>query len=463
MNSVLVWLSGHDPRVVAGRADAAEQHELAAMGVPVLFAAMVAGVCWAVAGHALLPAATQPWGTVAAGMFGLGVVLGVDRLFLHIADAFEVRWYAAVAFGVVRFGLTAIMSSVTAQALMPVLLKDELALHTLRMVERDDLQRHQALAVRYGVDDKAHAQQVAAQALTLAQAASREPPPEAVRRQLAAANQCVATHHRNLAMAPPDDSSAQSRAAQAKLQSEAQRCHFLAREAQAARSAHEMRMKTWLAEADQALQQARKTAADAQWQRDQRAQAALEAQSAATTPTSATVLADLLRHDAGARTKWLGITVLLLVLEALPLVLKSLRGRSSVGARLVLARRARLASDQAAYERTLMRSTTEARLAAAAQDGLDEALGSPALRHHFRDQAVTTLRAAGPIEALLEFSRKMDAGEQEICRHLATHPSHHAVASGWARAVRQAAEVMAAAAPLRAAPRDGGAGLSRVA
>lgn len=463
MRGLFVWMTGHDPRVVATTADPAEQHELAAMGVPVLFAALVAAASWAVAGSALLPASAQPWGAALVALLGMGLVLGMDRVFLYVVDAYQVRRFPSIAFGIVRFGLTILMSSVTAQALMPVLLKDELALHALKMVERDDLERHSALAQRYGLDDKARQEEAAAAALTLAQNQAKQPLPPELQRQLAAANQCVVAHRKRVAEAPASDGSDARAQLQQRLQDEGQRCQGLLREARAARSAHEAKAQARLAAADQALNEARSSAAEARQQRDERAEAALKAQASATTPNSATVLADLLRNDAGAFLKWLGITALLLVLEAMPLILKSLRGRSAVGARLVLTREARLAAERATLEKSLMEADTEARLAAAARVGLDDALDSAELQQHFRSQALSTLRAAGPLDAVVRLSRKMQEGEQEVRRHMAAYPSHHAVATGWTQAVRQAAEIITGGAYPPAAKAGSSVGLSRVA
>jgi len=262
--------------------------------------------------------------------------------------------------------------------------------------------------------------------LTRARTAAKQPLPATLQRQLAAA-QCLVEQRKKAAAAPADDGSEAFRVTRQRLRAQEQRHQALLHAAQAARRAREDQPWQRIAEADRSLVEAREAASEAQRQRDERAEEALRAQAVATSPSSATVLADLISNDVGARTKWIGITARLLTLEGMPLILKALRGRSVVGARLVLSRRSKLANEDAACERSRLQAVTETQLAAAPHVELDEALASADLHLHFKEQALTTLRAAAPIEPMIRQTRKMEAGELAVRRHLAAYPSPRSV------------------------------------
>lgn len=442
MRSVLIWLTGHNPKVVGSLASASEEHDLAVMGVPVLFSAAVAGMCWAVAGYSLLPAWSHPWSCAVAGLMGVGLVIALDRVFLYAADTQEMHWQALAGFAILRVAVTLILSSLTAQAVMPILLNDELAQHRLRMIERDDQARHSELTKRLGVEEKELHRKVAADEFMRAQVAAKEPAPGGIRGKLLESSQCQEELRRNITAALGDDGTRDSREIPEGLRSLELRCQRLNADAQAALAAHRIAVKARLENAEQALRQAQLSASGAQRQRDQRVQEAFEAQSAATTETSATVLADLLRHDVGALVKWLVVTGLLLSLEVMPLLMKALRGRSAIGERMVRARAARFAGEEAHHEQVLMHSETLKLLAEAAKMGTEDALKGTRLRQHFEDLAADMLLAAAPVDSVLELSRKLGAAEKELTGHLADYPSHHALVEVLAKAVVQAANAL---------------------
>jgi aspartyl/asparaginyl-tRNA synthetase len=87
----------------------------------------------------------------------------------------------------------------------------------------------------------------------------------------------------------------------------------------------------------------------------------------------------------------------------------------------------KLANEDAACERSRLQAVTETQLAAAPHVELDEALASADLHLHFKEQALTTLRAAAPIEPMIRQTRKMEAGELAVRRHLAAYPSPRSV------------------------------------
>ncbi|MCK1471180.1 MULTISPECIES: DUF4407 domain-containing protein [unclassified Bradyrhizobium] len=149
----LMRLAGHDPATLDqhGRED---QTPIIHLGWTVLVGAFIAGVNWAIGGYVCAGGAVSPAaiGTaVIAGMLGSGLVVIIDRSAIYHIDTHAGRWWALLMLAVFRIALTCGISSITAHAVVPVLLKPELEWKSLQLIEEAERMRGPKLATRYNV------------------------------------------------------------------------------------------------------------------------------------------------------------------------------------------------------------------------------------------------------------------------------------------------------------------------
>jgi len=179
-------------------------------------------------------------------------------------------------------------------------------------------------------------------------------------------------------------------------------------------------------------------------ERERRVKQAREIETEALSTTSASVMADLLANDLGARIKWYGITALLVTIELLPLLLKSLRGRTLVGLRLMQERALRAKAIESEAELAGLQADTDTAQARVCRAGIAQAQESAQLMQYSTECAIAQMKAIALLKGPGVIAREIASRESQIQQHMHSHPSHTVVANAWADAIRQAALTLAA-------------------
>lgn len=334
MTRLLVSITGHQVEASTRFQDVAG---LSKIGLAICFASALAALQFGVAGWYLasnLDPSEQWISCIVMGLIGASVVLIIDRNFIYVADtSCHSNGHIAHLYLAVRIFLILVISSLSSQFTLPLLLKSELEIHVQDLRdERYDLSKER-YSNKYELSEKVRDERELSQKIAKIKATIAIPPPELVRQKLAY-EQCFREYKKKIngSIGPDvDDEEVANLYSREKIRCE----HF----EMAYKEGYKIHVAPKLAELAMNEANYRQLESDVQ-----QAKNAFESdlQKADLNNTqflnssSSDVLWSLIRHNPGARMKYLMITLVQLMLELMPLLLKSLLGRSPLGLEIAL-------------------------------------------------------------------------------------------------------------------------------
>jgi hypothetical protein len=446
--SPLVWLGGYRASTVA-RDDPEDVEPIAKIGAAVLFAAVIAMANWGVAGWVYLGGADPSVRLVVAvltAILGAAMVLVFDRGFIYFSDTSgsdgRIRRFA---YGLFRTLVVLAIGSITSQAIMPLMLADELNLEALRMSESKEGERLGRLIEQYQIKSKEEANQALAKDVErLEKARTQLPLP--IQQRLEAAKRCWDEYRKRTASLRKSGYS--QAAVRAKLSEKASLCNRNDEDATKERDAYLSQVRAQLTQAfDNKLAagaELAKATAHVQAKMDQAAQIETESLN----PRSSIVLWSLVSRDPGALAKWALISFLLLVCELSPLLHKLQAGQSNVGRRIFSTRRLRWMEITEQLAQREHQLTVFKAVNAASRQAVDDAIENAEVRAIFAQAFAAHIAAIAPTEAVTAMMRDLEARHVDVEDFMQRFPRYATlIAAAWTRAVRQTAAILAGGPP----------------
>lgn len=448
LERAFIWLGGYTPATL--EVDSRQDREpVSKLGATVLFAMVVAGINWAVGGWTYAESmgeAHRLWAAGATAFMGMFLVLVFDRGLIYVIDtAGQVARLRLLMFTVFRFVVVVAISSLTSQAVIPLLLGNELQVTALHMQEAAEKQRVNNLGQQFQVGNReTAAEQTSKEVARLAEAA--ETLPADIANRLASARQCwqnYSASRRSLVNSGMTPSEARER-----MRGKASACSQAEKSAKAAQATYLQRTREQLQQATDAqaaahdeLKTARSTVAD-------RVEAARKIETNNLTVHSSAVLWELLRTNPGAMGKWLLITAVLLVCELLPLLYKLQMGQTPPGRRIAIdnrLQRRRLEADMVQQENAL---SMQEEITWASHAGMKSAMEQPEVRQDFADCFANTLKALAPSEAVTSMMQDLKARGPDVVGFQRQYPQYATViGEAWRNAIAQTMNILMANAP----------------
>ena len=310
---------------------------LSKIGLSICFASLLAAIQFGIAGWYLsegLDTDSRYITAAVTALIGSLIVLIIDRNFIYAADTrADVGGKLTYFYLAIRVFLIVSISSLSSQFILPLLLKSELAIHVQDLKDERYDTAKQRYTNKYEVKDKLESEQgISSQISKLKTEIANIPP--ALVRQRSAAEQCRAEYKRkiNTSIGPDlDEEDIVNLYAKDKLQ-----CERLEANYKEAYRAYLQPKQAALEGKEEAYQVAKEDLSQAQTALKTDLHRADENNQTHLNIASADVMWSLIRTNPGARMKYLMITVVQLVLELMPLLLKSLLGRSALGIRIAM-------------------------------------------------------------------------------------------------------------------------------
>lgn len=448
LERIFIWLGGYTPDNL--EADSRQNREpVGKLGATVLFAMVVAGLNWAVGGWTYAEALSEPqryWAAGATALMGMFLVLVFDRGLIYVIDtAGKVARMRLAAFTLFRLVVVVAISSLTSQAVIPLLLGNELNMKALQMQEASEQRRVSQLGQQYQVSTRENAASQANQDVARLTQASRTLPPD-IANHLAAARQCwqeYGTTRSNLI-----NNGMEPREARERLRTKATTCSQSDSSAKAEQAAYFKRTREQLEQATDNQATARNELQTAHSAVASRVDTARKIESSNLTARSSAVLWELLSSNPGAMGKWLLITAVLLVCELLPLLYKLQMGQTPPGRRIAMENRLyqrRLEADSVQHEQAL---ALQEEITYASHAGMQEAMKQPEVRQVFTDCFANTLKALAPSEAVASMMNDLHTRGPDVISFQRRHPQYaQVIGEAWRNALAQTMNILMAGAP----------------
>jgi hypothetical protein len=445
LERVFIWLGGYTPSNLA--VDSRQDREpLCKLGATVLFAAVVAGINWAVGGWVYataLEGAQRHWVTGAAAFMGVFLVLVFDRGLVYVIDtAGYVPRLRLVTFTALRFLVVVAISSLTSQAVMPMLLGSEMNLKALQMQEQAEQRRVTQLGSQFQVASRQdQAKQAIAEVARLQQASQTLP--ANITTQLASAQRCWLDY--NAARRALIDDGVELPEARERLRPKASRCSEAEKTAKALREAYERHTREDLEQAHELQASTQAELQSARSAVDTRVAAARQVETGNLNPRSSTVLWELLSTSPGALGKWLLVTAVLLVCELLPMLYKLQMGQTPPGRRITIENRLhrQLSESDAAQQELALSMKDEVNHASHA--GMQAALRQPETQKVFADCFASTLAGMAPLEAVNSMMRDIKMRGSDLGTFQRQYPQYAlVVGQAWRNAIEQTMLILSA-------------------
>lgn len=440
VRDLLARLAGHDPKSLDGHGHD-DRQPITQTGWSVVPPLIVTSLNWAGAGVALSLGSGWIAAIIAGlilGAIGFVVVAIFDRAALYHMDTQSNGVLSKLGLVGIRMMIILLISSVTAQAIAPLLMRSELTQEALRIREQSQEQRTQRLVTQHDLPghqvavDRADADvEKVKRALAIV--------PQDIQQRLDAARRCWAGHNRRR-----DQLRAQGLsdpAVRRALASTSARCSSSMSSAQRDLEAYRQKSRAALAGAEQDAQGARLALSDSETSLKAKLEEAAEIERSAIGPQSAIVLDSLLKSNDEARYKWWRIYLLIVFAEVMALLLKLMAGMSVPGMRIAIdkqiamerhARRRKAAAEEARIEEALRETMTAAMLTA---------LSTSEVQNHAAQLFTGKVEALAPIEVFKALMREIEAGEVNVQSAIQRHPDiARVITEAWAKTIDEVVE-----------------------
>jgi len=331
---LMVSITGHH---VGPETKIQEVAGLSKIGLSISFASVLAALQFAVAGYFLvsnLDPEVQTTVTAIMAVIGACIVLVIDRNFIYAADTtFHSSPKTAYLYLGIRVFLIVLISSLSSQFTLPLLLKSELEIHVQDLRDERYDQAKNRYTNKYELSEKQKDEKDLSQKITKIKSSMINLPQDLIHKKLAA-ELCLKEYRKkiNSSIGPDvDDEVVSNLYAHDKIRCEQlemsykedYRAYISPRQAELVINEAEHKRK------DSELRQAHTSMKSDLQKTDVNNEMHLNA-------ASSDVMWSLIIHNPGARMKYLMITAAQLVLELMPLLLKSILGRSPLGLEIAL-------------------------------------------------------------------------------------------------------------------------------
>lgn len=439
-----IWLGGHVPSNVAHEPPE-DLEPITKIGATVLFAAGVAALNWGIATWTFAASApTQARFAISAiaVLMGVGMVLVFDRTFIYFTDTAEDQGsLKQIIYAAFRVLVILAVGSFTAQAVMPLILGNELRTHALHMVENAEKARTLELGERYGVAEKEAALKSAEEGVEKLRQAATTLPPD-IQFRLKRAHECWTEHReRRSALRSAGYSASEARD---KLAGKAAQCARASQSANAEREAYFARARFQLDHGVTRQQAVETDLSETNNALKGRIEHAREIESANVNELSSTVLWDLISHDPGALMKWGAFNLVILIFELLPLFQKFQSGSSNIGRRRATNRtinRIEIAEHLKQREHDFAISSA---INTVSIQAVEEVLSNPDVRSQFAQVFAAYIPAYAPVEAVRAMMREFEVRHVDVEDFMRRYPRYAPIISqAWSQAVKDTTELLA--------------------
>lgn len=442
---LLCRLGGYSPAEVEGSQDIGR---ILRIGMGVSVAAIFAALNWAVAGWTFsggMDSSVRYAVAAFCAILGVILVCVFDPSFIYFLDTKRPGVWGSIkasGYAVIRVGLILMISSLTSQAIIPLLLQNELAGHALKMREAHEKSRNADLAIQFDTEEnKSAVEAISAEIERLQKAV--EILPRNIQSHLTSAENCWQQY--NARKAALIRQGLPRKKASAQLQGETQRCNYQMQTARRERDDYFAGVQEQL---KAAIQRRNKAIAELDQSKNAIEQKTAEVsriEKDSYTPTSAVVLADLLENEPAAKYKWAMITGVLMAVELLFLLLKLQAGQTAIGKQIAANRLRqewviRQGMEQSQHDYAIWEMLNAASLRAA-----EAGIASPNVTQAFEQTLTHYLQALAPLEACRATISTMGLNATEVERHQREYPQLAGlIGQLWTSAVRKAAEILVA-------------------
>jgi len=330
----MVGITGHQVDIDSHPEDVGG---LSKIGLSICFASFLAALQFGIAGWFLagdLDPVVRALVSITTAFIGALVVLLIDRSFIYAsdtrADSVGKLGYFYIT---VRIFLILAIGSLSSQFVLPLLLKSELAIHIHDLKDQRYQEAKDRYLGKYDVQAKVSKEQSIRSSISQIRAELDNPPQSLVRQKLEAEN-CMLDYKRKVNSAIGPDVDLNEVANLFSVDKAA--CDRLSIAYKEAYQGYFNPRKVLLTINQDAYSKAQEDANSAHAFMTTDLKQADETNQQFINMSSADVLWDLIKTNPGARSKYLLITIVQLVLELMPLLLKSLLGRSPLGIRVAM-------------------------------------------------------------------------------------------------------------------------------
>lgn len=444
IESLLVWLGGYSPLTVVSESPE-ERERIAKIGGVVLFAITVAILNWGIAGWVFSEGATTTTHlvmTLLTSVLGGSLVLCFDRSFIYFHDTAKDGTHTkTILYGLFRALIIFAVGSITSQAVMPVLLGDELRAHALHMIEDGEKNRTSELSSLLNVNDKLVAVRKSEEKVNSLEKAASTIPPD-IQQHLLAAKICRSEYGKEkdaLILSGHTTSEATNT-----LIWKASICSRETKDANAERNIYLERTRFQLAKAITGLDLVKKDLADTNASIKSRVDHAKKVEVASFNPQNSIILWSLLCRNPGAMVKWAIIAFLLLACELLPLLQKLQAGQSNIGRRIAFSRGlARIKMDERMiqHEHDFEISLVVQNIS---KNAMKDAIRNPAIMEIFQKCFESYVSAIAPVEAVRTMMAELETKTVDIKEFMFRYPKYASLISqAWSKAVKDSANMLA--------------------
>ncbi len=445
MEAYFLWLGGFSPRTLIN--DSPQEREpIAKLGATVQFAALVAAINWAVGGWTYaVGMATDVRMQVAAitSLLGVFLVLAFDRGLIYAIDvAGKIGWMRLSVYSIFRVVIVMAISSLTSQAVIPLLLGNELSMTALKMQEAAEAERISKLGTQFRVETvESAASDAAKEVERLAREAATLPPD--IVEKLAASKRCWNDYRAQRANLIKQG--AEPKEATDKLRGRFRTCTENERIAKSEQTAYLSKAKQNLARATEAKQEADNEVRDTRNGVKERINTARNIESSNLTAHSSTVLYQTLENNPAALGKWLLITLILLICELLPLLYKLQMGQTPPGRRIAAETELSQRKLEAEIKQKQHYYDLQEEIIQASQEGVKAAMATPEVHKVFAESFAQALKTLAPSEAMAALMHDLQERGPDIKEFSHRHP-HYAqvIADAWQYAVEQTSRIIGA-------------------
>ncbi len=440
---LLCRLGGYSPTEVEGSQDIVR---ILRIGSGVSVAAIFAALNWAIAGWTFsggMDSSVRYAVAAFCAILGVILVCVFDSSFVYFLDTKRPGLWGSIkasSYAVIRVGLILMISSVTSQAIIPLLLQNELAGHALKMREANEKNRNADLAAQYNTAGKQSALEIASVEIEQWKKAV-ETLPQPIQSHLASAENCWQQYNaRKIALIRQG---LPRKKASAQLQGEAQRCSY---QMQTARKERDDYFASAQEQLKAAIQRKNKAIAELDQTKsaiEQKTAEVSRIEKDSYTPTSAVVLADLLEKEPAAKYKWAMITGVLMAVELLFLLIKLQAGQTVIGKQIAANRLKQEWAIEQGIEQSQHDYAIRGMLNAASLRAAEAGIASPNVIQTFEQTLTHYLQALAPLEACRATISTMVLNATEVERHQREYMQLAGlIGQLWTSAVRKAAEIL---------------------
>jgi hypothetical protein len=438
----LIRLAGYDPEVL-GQHSREDYQSIIHLGWVVLIGATVAGANWTVGGYVFAETSNSAVALVTAliaGAVGISLIVIVDRTALYSIDTHQGRRLSKWSLVLYRAGLTCAVSSITAQAVAPILFKPELELKSLELREEAERDRRQELTARFDIVGLRSAVTSAEAAVRDTRQALLVVPPD-IQVRLDVAKACWAEYERRRAYLVHQGWS------ESEVNREIASSHLTCKRVQAKAENlledHRERARTAVSVAEEELRDANRSLKDTSSELAKKVEYAAAIERTAITPLSSNVLSNLLATDSSARQKFWTIFGLIMGIELMPLLTKLMGPQTVPGARIATDRLVTTMLDARRRNLALNERKVEEALSSSMTSTMIEALSSAEVRRFAREFFASKIEALVPVEVFKALMHEVEAREIDVQGLVRRYPSYATLVTEiWRKTIEETVEIL---------------------